>query len=163
MLTPASQWETKTLKDVWEVFDFSRDGRLSLYEIERAVTEVLPQMAKHKEVILLAFKTADTSEDEFIQFNEFEDLLRLLCQYDRVWKKFEQLDTSGDHRVSFDEFREGYGILGLPQASEDDLRRDFDSMDSNRGGYVLFNEFCVYFARRAARQAAPTAADRRLR
>merc|ERR1712072_1028896 len=44
------------------------------------------------------------------------------------------------------EFMAGLSKLGL-NLSEADARAEFDAMDSNDGGIVLFDEFCVWFTK----------------
>lgn len=63
-----------------------------------------------------------------------------LQYYDELSKIFEEIDTDDDHRVSFDEFKKGIEQLGEDYTSEADLRREFNSIDTNRGGYILFDE-----------------------
>ena len=53
-----------------------------------------------------------------------------------------------DSRLSYDEFESGCVKLGL--AVEPGVaRRVFDAIDSNRGGYILFAEFCTWAAQHA--------------
>lgn len=139
------------LREVWRTFDFNGNGFLSLAEIDRAVLELLPAMHKHKPAILRAYKAADVSKDGFIQFNEFAGLVRLLSFYDDLWQRFQQLDKNGDRRLSFAEFKQAHSILGLPAGTSDaDLKRLFDKLDSNHGGYLLFDEFCIFFSGKLA-------------
>eukprot|EP00727_Mastigamoeba_balamuthi_P001990 m51a1_g11789 hypothetical protein (210) ;mRNA; f:303573-304431 len=143
------KWDKKKMDEVWNTFDFNGNGKLSLAEIDRACLLTMPQFYKHKHVIMRAYKAADKSQDGYIEKNEFAALLNLLCYFDDVWKKFEQLDKSKDDRVTFDEFREGYDMLGIP-LDDKDLEREFADMDENGGGYVLFDEFCIWAAKKLA-------------
>ncbi|CAF4325308.1 unnamed protein product, partial [Rotaria sordida] len=36
--------------------------------------------------------------------------------------------------------------LGEDDSDEDSLRQEFNAIDSNHGGYILFDEFCMYMA-----------------
>jgi hypothetical protein len=70
-----------------------------------------------------------------------------LFYYNKLWIMFSGLDKDQDHRVTLDEFRAGCASLQLPIASDEDaIVEAFASMDRNHGGYVLFDEFCVYVA-----------------
>ena len=141
---------------MWNTFDFNGSGTLSLAEIDRACLVALPQFYKHKSVLMRAYKAADKSNDGYIEFSEFEGLIKLLVYYEKVWEKFEKLDKSGDRRLTFDELKEGHDILGLPRPSDLELKQVFDEMDENHGGYVLFDEFCIYFSKRLASPPSST-------
>lgn len=47
------------------------------------------------------------------------------------------------------EFKQGYKALEIG-GDDASIRREFGKMDSNSGGYVLFDEFCFYMATKAA-------------
>ncbi|CAF1177314.1 unnamed protein product, partial [Rotaria sordida] len=93
-----------------------------------------------------AYKAADTSGNGFVELREFEKIVLLLKQYDEISKIFEELDTNDDHRISFQEFKRGFQLLGEDDSDEDSLRQEFNAIDSNHGGYILFDEFCMYMA-----------------
>ncbi|KAI9104642.1 hypothetical protein DFS34DRAFT_603928 [Phlyctochytrium arcticum] len=124
----------------WKTFDYNGNGILSLAEIDRAVIDVLPQYAKNKPAIMRAYKAADKSRDGFVDKNEFAALIDYLSVYDELYQKFKKMDDDGDRRVSFEEFEKGWAYLGL---AGNDARRAFDAMDKNKGGYILFDEFCA--------------------
>jgi Ca2+-binding EF-hand superfamily protein len=107
-------------------------------------------MHKHKPAILRAYKAADKSKDGFIQFREFAGLIQQLAFYDDLYLKFQALDRNGDRRLSFEEFKQGHKMLGLPAGNDAELRRTFDALDANSGGYLLFDEFCTFFTRKLA-------------
>ena len=57
---------------------------------------------------------------------------------------FELIDSSHDRRVTVDEFQ-----LALPKLEKfgvhiSDPVAEFNKIDSNHGGFVLFDEFCHY-------------------
>ncbi|TPX63483.1 hypothetical protein SpCBS45565_g06573 [Spizellomyces sp. 'palustris'] len=139
---------TKTHIDkVWQTFDYNNNGILSLAEIDRAVIDVFPQYAKDKPAILRAYKAADASKDGFIDRKEFGKLIDFLGYYDDLFKKFSKIDTDGDRRVSFDEFKKGWSDAGF-SINEGDTRKTFDAIDKNKGGYILFEEFCGALAKK---------------
>eukprot|EP01107_Rhizomastix_libera_P014341 TRINITY_DN448_c0_g1_i6.p1 TRINITY_DN448_c0_g1~~TRINITY_DN448_c0_g1_i6.p1 ORF type:complete len:217 (-),score=81.76 TRINITY_DN448_c0_g1_i6:320-970(-) len=135
------------IKEVWNIFDFNGNGMLSLAEIDKACLDLMPQYYKKKAVLLRAYKAADMSGDGYIQFKEFENLIRLLSEFDKLFGMFQSIDVGIDQRIDFNEFKKGYGILGLAEANESEMKRMFDEMDSNKGGQVLFDEFCMYIAK----------------
>eukprot|EP01105_Mastigella_eilhardi_P015933 TRINITY_DN3650_c0_g1_i1.p1 TRINITY_DN3650_c0_g1~~TRINITY_DN3650_c0_g1_i1.p1 ORF type:complete len:395 (-),score=96.31 TRINITY_DN3650_c0_g1_i1:124-1260(-) len=148
------------LQQVWEVFDVNKNGICSLAEIDRAVVTILPQYANNKAAIMRAYKAADTSKDGFVQRREFENMIRLLSYYSALGKLFKKLDKDNDNRVNFLEFKQGYQCLGLGSLQDDlSLHRAFERMDTNKGGYVLFDEFCFYMAQQAAMVPRTPAVD----
>jgi hypothetical protein len=89
--------------------------------------------------------------------HEFKALLVHLFYYNKLWVMFSGLDKDQDHRVTLDEFRAGCASLQLPIASDEDaIIEAFESMDHNHGGYVMFDEFCVYVAHVQAPPGATT-------
>lgn len=78
----------------------------------------------------------------FIEFREFRRLIELLYYYNNLSQLFGQLDTNKDKRISFDEFKKGHQLIGINNTSESSLKKDFDLIDTNHGGYILFDEVC---------------------
>ncbi|CAF3627422.1 unnamed protein product [Rotaria sp. Silwood1] len=116
------------------------NGRLSLAEIDRAIIHFYPQFGTNKKAIVRAYKAADTSGNGFVELREFEKIVQLLKQYDEISKIFEELDINDDHRIGFNEFKKGFQLLGEDDSDEDSLKQEFDAIDSNDGGYILFDE-----------------------
>ncbi|RIB22890.1 hypothetical protein C2G38_2172771 [Gigaspora rosea] len=136
------------IKETFKKFDYNGNGILSLAEIDKAAIELYPQFADEKPVLLRAYKAADASKDGFIQLKEFDRLIDLLYYYDEVYHIFQQLDKNKDKRISFEEFKKGHELVGLQHHSADELKKDFDEIDTNQGGYILFEELCIYVAKK---------------
>ncbi|UJR09384.1 hypothetical protein I4U23_013627 [Adineta vaga] len=135
------------IKELFRKFD-NGNGHLSLAEIDRAILDFYPQFGTNRKAILRAYKAADTSGNGFVELREFEKIVQLLKQYNEISKVFEELDTNDDHRISFQEFKKGFELLGEDNSDEEGLKQEFDSIDSNDGNYILFDEFCMYMANR---------------
>ncbi|KAJ3034145.1 hypothetical protein HK097_004588, partial [Rhizophlyctis rosea] len=127
------------IKKSFEQFDYNNNNLLSLAELDKAIIELLPQFASHKPAIMRAYKAADHSQDGFITEDEFEKFVDLLWHYDDLFNKFDQLDKDDDRRISFEEFKKGQKLVGL-NLSEEKAREEFDKIDTNKGGMVLFEE-----------------------
>ena len=67
--------------------------------------------------------------------------------FNNLWDKFDEIDSSGDRRLSVDEFIAGCGVVG-ERLSGSEAEAEFALIDSNHGGYVLFDEFCTWCASR---------------
>jgi Ca2+-binding EF-hand superfamily protein len=57
---------------------------------------------------------------------------------------FGQLDTNKDKRISFPEFKKGHDLIGHSNISEQQLQHEFNKIDTNHGGYILFDEVCHF-------------------
>ena len=56
---------------------------------------------------------------------------------------FGQLDVNKDKRISFAEFKKGHELIGHSHVSEKQLKEEFHRIDTNNGGYILFDEVCL--------------------
>lgn len=79
-------------------------------------------------------------QNGFIEFKEFRRLIDLLYYYNELSDLFGQLDTNNDRRISFNEFKKGHTLIGQSSLDENYLRQEFNRIDTNHGGYILFDE-----------------------
>ena len=135
----------KTETALFERLDFNGNGMLSLAELDKACVEIWPKF-NNKPAIMRAYKAADANNSGFISRKEFTLFLRFLVRFNELWNVFTQIDSNGDRRLNCEEFITGAKLLRLDK-SPVELRAIFNEMDTNRGGVVLFDEFCHYIAR----------------
>ncbi|GBB84720.1 hypothetical protein RclHR1_01130015 [Rhizophagus clarus] len=140
--------EEAEIKKCFNRFDYNGNGLLSLAEIDKAVLELYPQFAKNKPVLMRAYKAADITKDGFIELSEFSRLIELLYYYDELYRLFKKLDKNNDNRISFQEFKQERKVFGFEGLSNTELKKAFDEIDTNRGGYLLFEELCIYAAKK---------------
>ncbi|CAG8653506.1 18264_t:CDS:2 [Racocetra persica] len=136
------------VNEAFQKFDYNNNGILSLAEIDKAVIYLYPQFSDKKPVLMRAYKAADTSKDGYIERDEFPHLIELLYYFNEVYDLFQKLDKDKDKRVDFEEFKKGYKLLGITRLSNDQIKAEFDKIDTNHGGYILFDEFCIYAAKK---------------
>jgi len=107
------------------------------------IKETYPMLNNKRAILLAHTKTTrlDGDGDEWIQRCEFEMLLHNLFFFNKLIAIFSEIDTSGDGRVDFQEFVAGLDILGFGITREQ-AWREFNKMDDDRGGLVIFAEFC---------------------
>ena len=129
--------------------DNNGNGKLSLAEIDKAVAETWPEF-NHKPALMRAYRAADIDTDGFIKRHEFRLLLEYLVYFNNLWHKFEEIDSNGDRRLTQQEFQVGCVVIG-EKLSRIEARAEFSAMDENGGGYILFDEFCGWCARRQRR------------
>jgi Ca2+-binding EF-hand superfamily protein len=123
--------------------DFNGNGMLSLAELDKAVIELWPEL-NHKPAIMRAYKAADRNDSGFISKTEFRLFLRFLAEYNNLFAKFQAADTSHDGRLTKQEFLKA--AISIDELKRLDAAALFDKLDRNRGGVLLFDEFCEWFA-----------------
>ena len=136
---------------LFQKFDSSGNGSLSMGEARAAIAQQYPFFDNVK-AVRQAFIAADKSGDEAIGRREFSMFLDYLLFFSDMWAEFQQIDTDGDGRLTLQEFGAAAQRLGDP-LSPVEARREFRKMDENGGGYVLFDEFARWAAKRAAGDA----------
>ena len=67
-------------------------------------------------------------------------MLGFLDYYGELHEMFQELDTNGDKRISFNEFKRGFELTGDNEADDNYLKQEFNKIDTNKGGYIMFDE-----------------------
>jgi Ca2+-binding EF-hand superfamily protein len=148
-----SEADVNQRNSYWAAIDVNGNGYLSLAEVDKGLRDVIkiPELFNLKPVIMRAFQVAKNQlkaknphGDDYVSKAEFKYLLIYLRQYYEYWTAFSAVDTSNDRRVSKDEFKYAAPILakwGVPVQEPDAI---FKEIDSNNGGFILFDEFCTW-------------------
>eukprot|EP00049_Salpingoeca_infusionum_P008019 m.129276 g.129276 ORF g.129276 m.129276 type:complete len:793 (+) comp13889_c0_seq4:80-2458(+) len=138
------------MKRLWRNLDYNGNGICSLAEIDKFVSEQFP-LLDNKPALMRAYKQTtlvDGDGDSWVERSEFPFLLRNIFYFNKAFKAFEGVDTDNDRRLTKAEFFAGLDNLGLALPKEE-ADAQFDFMDTNNGGVVLFDEFCKYLARKS--------------
>eukprot|EP00928_Gymnodinium_smaydae_P003232 TRINITY_DN11154_c0_g1_i3.p1 TRINITY_DN11154_c0_g1~~TRINITY_DN11154_c0_g1_i3.p1 ORF type:complete len:419 (+),score=91.40 TRINITY_DN11154_c0_g1_i3:116-1372(+) len=136
--------DKRRLHEFWSRIDYNGNGIVSLAEIDKLVCEAYPEL-DNKPALMRAYKAACRRADGYVHKPELKRLLRNLVYFNKVWAVFGMVDADGDRRLTFAEFKGASAQMGVSlQASE--ARDEFDFMDANNGGMVLFDEFCTWVA-----------------
>ena len=126
------------IQESFEILDYNGNGLVSLAEVDKFIVERYP-MYDNKPVLLRSMNAADMDNDGFITKDEYRLLFQYIYQYDKYWHHFENIDKDGDRRISRQEFNDlAFSVFG----SVDE--KMFDVLDKNKGGYILFKEWCEY-------------------
>lgn len=145
---------------LFEQFDPNNNGYLSLAEVDKGCRDALGlyEIFDAKPVIMRAFQATRHANDsrakkgsrgpDYIEKCEFRLLLVWLRQYFEVWQMFESVDTSDDRRVDFEEFKQALGKIKSWGLKIDDPKKEFDIIDKNGGGIILFDEFAEWALRK---------------
>jgi hypothetical protein len=91
-----------------------------------------------------ALKSNNAHGDDYVSKAEFKYLLLYLRQYYEYWSAFSAIDTSKDRRISKKEFNVALPILGKWGIKLTDPDQAFKEIDTNNGGFILFDEFCSW-------------------
>eukprot|EP00434_Breviolum_minutum_P021401 symbB.v1.2.018884.t1/scaffold1500.1/size115144/8 len=156
--------DDKSLKQMWRKLDSNGNNVVSLAEIDALVIDMTkaglwPDWLNNKDSIRRAYEKTikclgsdlgvlgafkwmtctprmDGDDDDWVEKEEFHALLLNLFWFGHLHQIFDQLDTSHDGRLSLEEFTAGMAA------------KEFQSIDLDHGGMVLFTEFCAYVRRR---------------
>ena len=82
--------------------------------------------------------------DDYLEFSEFRLFLQTLRQYFEYYQAFDRLDTGDDNRISKEEFTSKATKDAVGKWIKEpikDLEAEFDKIDVNKGGQILFKEF----------------------
>jgi hypothetical protein len=149
-----------------QYFDVNHNGYCSLAECDKGLTELLSSTSINlpKPVILRAFTSAKTVAQEkdvstnsrsisgeYLEFSEFRYFLIYIKEYVQLWELFDTIDSDNDRRISYEEFstdalpklhgNEYYSRIFPTTVTTESI---FQSIDTNNGGFILFNELAQY-------------------
>merc|ERR1739848_183486 len=121
-------------------------------EVDKGMRDVLQcdELFDCKQAVNRAFhfaKNKSTGEnkhgEDLLEFREFRLFLQTLRQYFEYYEAFARIDTGDDNRVSKEEFTSDKIKASLEKwvGPIEDLEAEFDSIDTNSGGQILFSEF----------------------
>jgi len=140
-------------KEIFTRFDVNGNGYLSLAEVDKATRDVLQsdELFDCKDAVNASFhyaKKVSPGEskhgDDYLEFREFRLFFQTLRQYFEYFQAFSRLDTGDDSRVSKEEFcsdASKAAVAKWVKEVPEDFEAEFDSIDENKGGQILFSEF----------------------
>jgi len=139
-------------RELFNQFDPNSNGYLSLAETDKGMRDVLQcdELFDCKQAVRRAFHFAKSKNngkskhgDDFIEFCEFRLFLQTLRQFFEYYQAFKRIDTGDDNRISKEEFTSDKIKESLEKwvGPIDDLEAEFDAIDTNSGGQILFTEF----------------------
>merc|ERR1739848_828319 len=121
-------------------------------EVDKGMRDVLQsdELFDCKQAVNRSFHFAKTKSqgdskhgDDFLEFREFRLFLATLRQYFEYYQAFARIDTGDDNRVSKEEFTSDNIKASLEKwvGPIEDLEAEFEKIDTNAGGQILFTEF----------------------
>ena len=85
--------------------------------------------------------------DAWVEPKELPQLLLNLFYFNKLYAAFIDIDRDFDRRLDKNEFYQGAKKLGL-KLKRKQADAAFEEMDTNNGGVVLFDEFCVWYTKK---------------
>lgn len=137
------------------------DGFLTPSEVQRAIDELWPQL-NHRKIVALAFSAADTAGDKLIDRQAFKRLLQHIVFFNDRSQVLETINSRTHGRVTGAEFRKVLPRLGI-SVRPMQANSEFDALDEDDAGFILFEELCTWAARYDAHENAKTSSPPRSR
>jgi len=121
--------------------------------VDRGIRDVLglDEVFDAKRAIFEAFRFAKNSSpaeskygEDLLEFRELRLFLQTLRATFEFYQGFNVIDVEGDHRISKEEFcnEDLKPVIEKWTGEEiEDMEAEFDSIDTNEGGMILFQEF----------------------
>merc|ERR1711936_1149932 len=139
-------------KDMWTAMDVNGNGYLSLAEVTKGVRDVIavdelfdaiPAINRSFHHVKAVAKSENPHGDDFIQWPEFRLFLQTLRQFFEYYEAFSRLDAGEDQRVDKEEFTSDKMKETIEKwvGPVEDMGAEFDKIDKNGGGQILFSEF----------------------
>lgn len=139
--------DPEDIQAIFEEVDRNGDGSLSLQEVEKAVIQRKEQFRLSPTIIMRAFQKTDANGNGSISRGEFFHFIRCINYFQNLLLIFEEIDKDGNRRLSREEFVQAAHILNVDSSHAEEV---FEEMDENNGGYVVFDEFCLWMADKRA-------------
>lgn len=137
------------IQALFEDVDRNGDGTLTMREVEKAIIQRKSQFDLKPTIVMRAFQKADSDNDGKISREEFFSFVKFITYYKNLHAVFSSMDKDGDRRLSKTEFMNAADVLCV-----DDPETVFVEMDENKGGYIVFDEFCIWMAEKRADENA---------
>lgn len=134
-----------SLNNVWRKLDNNGNGIVSLAEIDAFAIYTYPLLNKKPALMRAYKKTVQHDADEFVHKDELSNLIQNLFYFNRLYYVFDKIDTDDDQRIDVNEFKVSFPLLKLTGSLKPEAV--FKEIDTNNGGYILFEEFCEWYAK----------------
>ena len=138
------------LNEFWEILDVNGNNLVSLAEIDKLVLYTHPRL-NNKKALMRAYKQTCLKDggngNAWVEPHELPNLLMNLIYFNKLYAAFIDIDRDYDRRLDYSEFKAGAKKLGL-RFTKKQCKAAFKEMDSNDGGVVLFDEFCVWYTKK---------------
>ena len=141
-------------KTLFKQFDPNGNGYLSLAEIDKGAREVLTLDRLTDDLAPILMRAYTKAKDagkrhgstndnvDYVEAAEFRLLLCYIYDFFEMWIAFDEIDTSDDRRITPSEFKKAVPTVESWGVKVPNADAAFKEIDTNGGGYILFEEFC---------------------
>ncbi|XP_071703395.1 calcium-binding protein CP1-like [Rutidosis leptorrhynchoides] len=130
------------LRSAFDVLDVDHDGKISHEDLKASYTDA------DDDVIVTMMKVADSNKNGYIEYDEFEKVLKRDngCSNGVMEDVFRTMDRDGDGKVGYEDLRSYLNAAGL-DVNDDEIKAmiRLGGCDSESDG-VTFNEFIKILA-----------------
>jgi Ca2+-binding EF-hand superfamily protein len=147
-----SKLENAKRDELFSLFDPNGNKYISLAEVDKGLRDILhlDEVFDCKPAIMRAFQAAkDVNTNskarlgkDYVTRSEFRVLLSYLRKYFELFVMFDRIDTGDDRRINAQEFADAVGMLKTWGVNISSPYTEFNNIDKNGGGQILFDEFC---------------------
>lgn len=143
--------QIKRRAELWKYFDNNGNGYASLAETQKGIRDglQLDDLFEAKPAIIRAFNFAKDAIPgkakygaDYLEKKEFRIFLVALRQRFEYFQAFKRIDSGGDGRIDLMEFMGARKIIEKWVGKMADPEKEFNTIDTNGGGQILFDEFC---------------------
>lgn len=142
--------DPEKLNRFWEILDVNGNNIVSLAEIDKLVVYTYPVL-NNKKALMRAYKQTCLKDggngNAWVEPRELPQLLVNLIYFNKLYAAFKDMDSDRDNRLDLKEFMVGAKKVGV-RMKKKALKKEFEIMDANGGGIVLFDEFCVWYTKK---------------
>eukprot|EP00088_Acartia_fossae_P000032 TRINITY_DN10009_c0_g1_i1.p1 TRINITY_DN10009_c0_g1~~TRINITY_DN10009_c0_g1_i1.p1 ORF type:complete len:243 (-),score=68.67 TRINITY_DN10009_c0_g1_i1:75-773(-) len=141
--------EYEQRKALWDGIDVNGNGFLSLAEISKGIRDVIgvDELFDCTPAINRAFHYSKNRTEggeqgfDYIEFREFRLFLQTLRMFFEFYQAFDSIDEGDDRKINKEEFANSKDAIERWVGVIEDMDAEFDSIDVNEGGEILFSEF----------------------
>ena len=147
-----------TIQRLWKAWDANRSGAMSLAELDKCIVEDAPPgwsgFEKADQSLIIAFSYADDDWSGEVSWPEFEGLMKNVVFFSMLLDWYQELDDTGDGRLEDWEFVDSARSIAqkcsfpevkkIATMSDSALQREFDRLDEDGGGKLMFAEFAKW-------------------
>lgn len=148
---PAVSLDMATLKAYFDAVDVNKDGRVTQYELRRALVKAGLSKVNANKHARDYFKIGDHNKDGFVSASEFiSEFVRMqtLCTVKSLHRRFDEIDVDNDHEISREELRKYYEQRVGQEAAGSIVAEIFLVCDVDKSGTLTIDELEDWYVRR---------------
>jgi len=132
---------------LWDRVDFNGNGFAPVDEIDRYLAQEIPVLNHRPALSRACIKTTGGGgRSDWVQKKEIKRFMVHAFVFNKLYWLFDQVEGE-ERRMKLEDFKLCSALCGS-DLKEEQLEQEFREVDSNRGGTVTFDDFCVDWAKK---------------